>query len=130
MTDPIADMLTRIRNAVNAGNKTIEMPASKLKFEIAKVLKNLGYVEDVVLVKKKDKKDRLEISLKSTDDAFAITGIKRVSKPGQRVYASYNKIPRVKGGYGNVIISTSKGLMTGSEAHKNKLGGELLCEIW
>jgi len=130
MTDPIADMLTRIRNAIRAGHSSVEFPASKIKYEIAKILKNSGYAEKVVLVQKKNKKDRIEIDLKFDEKVPVIRDLKRVSKPGQRVYVNHDKIQKVVGGYGIVIISTSKGLMTGKEARKNKMGGEILCEIW
>lgn len=130
MTDPIADMLTRIRNAIRAGHSTVEFPASKIKYEIAKILKNSGYAEKVVLVQKKNKKDRIEMELKFDNKVAAIRDLKRVSKPGQRVYANHDKIQKVVGGFGIVIISTSKGLMTGKDARKNKIGGEILCEIW
>ncbi len=130
MTDPIADMLTRIRNAIRAGHSTVEFPASKIKYEIAKILKNSGYAEKVVLVQKKNKKDRIEMELKFDNKVAAIRDLKRVSKPGQRVYVNHDKIQKVVGGFGIVIISTSKGLMTGKEARKNKIGGEVLCQVW
>lgn len=130
MTDPIADMLTRIRNAIRAGHSTVEFPASKIKYEIAKILKNSGYAEKVVLVQKKNKKDRIEMELKFDNKVAAIRDLKRVSKPGQRVYVNHDKIQKVVGGFGIVIISTSKGLMTGKDARKNKIGGEILCEVW
>lgn len=130
MTDPIADMLTRIRNAIRAGHSTVEFPASKIKYEIAKILKNSGYAEKVVLVQKKNKKDRIEMELKFDNKIAAIRDLKRVSKPGQRVYVNHDKIQKVVGGFGIVIISTSKGLMTGKEARKNKIGGEVLCQVW
>ncbi|HEY4494858.1 MAG TPA: 30S ribosomal protein S8 [Candidatus Paceibacterota bacterium] len=126
MTDPISDMLTRIRNAQKAEHKSVIMPLSKIKLEIAKILKKEGYIEEL---KKSDKKGSkyLEIDLKYP---AAINEIKRVSKPGQRFYVKADKIKQVKSGYGISIISTSKGLMTGKEAKKAGLGGETLLEIW
>jgi len=126
MVDPISDMLTRIRNAQKAEHKSVIMPLSKIKLEIAKILKKEGYIEEL---KKSDKKEKklLEIDLKYP---VAINEIKRISKPGQRVYIKADKIKPVKNGYGISIISTPKGLMTGKEAKKAGLGGEALLEIW
>ena len=126
MVDPISDMLTRIRNAQKAEHKSVIMPLSKIKLEIAKILKKEGYIEEL---KKSDKKEKklLEIDLKYP---VAINEIKRISKPGQRVYIKADKIKPVKNGYGISIISTPKGLMTGKEAKKAGLGGEVLLEVW
>ena len=126
MVDPISDMLTRIRNAQKAEHKSVIMPLSKIKLEIAKILKKEGYIEEL---KKSDKKEKklLEIDLKYP---VAINEIKRISKPGQRVYIKADKIKPVKNGYGISIISTPKGLMTGKEARKASLGGEVLLEVW
>ena len=126
MVDPISDMLTRIRNAQKAEHKSVIMPLSKIKLEIAKILKKEGYIEEL---KKSDKKEKklLEIDLKYP---VAINEIKRISKPGQRVYIKADKIKPVKNGYGISIISTPKGLMTGKEAKKAGLGGEALLDIW
>ena len=124
--DPISDMLTRIRNAQKAEHKSVIMPLSKIKLEIAKILKKEGYIEDFKKSEKKGKKS-LEIDLKYPP---AINEIKRISKPGQRFYVKADKIKQVKSGYGISIISTSKGLMTGKEAKKAGLGGETLLEIW
>src|SRR3989338_2052480 len=124
MTDPISDMLTRIRNAQKAEHKSVIMPLSKIKLEIAKILKKEGYIENLSA---KSGKKMLEINLKYP---AAINEIKRVSKPGQRFYVKADKIKQVKSGYGISIISTSKGLMTGKEAKKAGLGGETLLEIW
>ena len=124
--DPISDMLTRIRNAQKAEHKSVIMPLSKIKLEIAKILKKEGYIEEL---KKSDKKGSkyLEIDLKYP---AAINEIKRISRPGQRFYIKADKIKQVKSGYGCSIISTSKGLMTNKEAKKSGLGGEALLEIW
>lgn len=129
MTDPVSDMLTRIRNAQKADFSLVEIPFSNLKYEIAKILVKKGFVEKV---EKKGRKARkfIEIALKYQEGAPAISGLKRISKPGQRIYLDSKKIKKVKGGYGIAIISTSKGLMTNKEARKNKLGGEVLCEVW
>lgn len=126
MTDPISDMLTRIRNAGKAGHKTVDIPLSKLKLEIAKVLKKEGYIGDFKKLGKGSKKF-IEINLKYP----AVIGtIKRISKPGQRIYLKASEIPYVRNGYGISVISTPKGLMTGKEARKARLGGEVLLEIW
>lgn len=127
--DPIADMLTSIRNALAVQIPTVEIPFSQLKFEIAKILKRTGFVEKVEK-KKRGKRMVIEITLKYIDKMPAISGLKRISKPGQRIYLKSKEIKPVKGGYGIAIISTSKGLMTDKEARREKIGGEVLCEIW
>ena len=127
--DTIADMLNRIKNAQTVSRTTVEIPFSNLKYEIAQILQKEGFIEKAEKKGKKTKRT-IEITLKYKDKNPAILGIKRISKPGQRIYLDYRKINRVKGGYGRAIISTSKGLFTDKEAKKNKLGGEVLCEIW
>jgi small subunit ribosomal protein S8 len=129
MTDPASDMLIAIKNAQAALKETVEIPFSNLKYEIAKILEKNGFIAKV---EKKGKKTKriIEITLKYQDKTPAISGLKRISKPGQRIYLPYRKIKRVKGGYGIAIISTSKGLMADKEARKQKLGGEVICEIW
>lgn len=132
MTDPIADMLTRIRNAALARHDRTEMPASKLKAAIAEILKSEGYIVDV---RPSDEEasphKRLTITLKyGRDRQSAIDGIRRVSRPGRRVYVRHDRIPKVYSGLGIAILSTSHGLMSDREARKHKLGGELLCEVW
>lgn len=129
MTDPITDMLNRIRNAQAVLKPTVSMPFSNLKYEITKILEKKGFIEGA---KKKGRKARkfIEIILKYEDKTPAISGLKRISKTGQRIYLSAKKIKSVKSGYGIAIISTSKGLMADKEARKQKLGGEVLCEIW
>ena len=124
--DPISDMLTRIRNAQKAGLKTVDIPLSNLIFEIAKILKAEIYFEDFKKLGRGNEKI-LEIALKYPE---AIHEIKRISKPGQRIYAGTSEIKTVKNGYGILVISTSKGLMTNKEARKANLGGEVLLEIW
>jgi len=129
MTDPIADMLTRIRNASRAGNPTVEMPHSKLKTEIARVLKQEGYIAEF----NSDQKDAtrlLRLQLKSLGKQRAITGLRRISKPGVRRYVKASELPRVLGGMGVAVVSTPRGVMTGREAKKAGVGGEVLCYVW
>ncbi len=129
MTDPIADMLTRIRNAQRAGHSNVSMPSSNFKLAIAKILKREGYISDIIQ-HKSGAKITLEIVLKKVGDAYAISGMRRVSKPGQRIYVKKDKIPKVLNGAGIAIISTSCGIMTDVEARKKGLGGEVICEVW
>ena len=126
MTDPIADMLTRIRNANQNRSKEVAMPTSKIKLDIATILKDEGFIEEF-----KVDKNILTLTLKyGQGKERVITGLKRISKPGLRVYAKNDEIPKVLNGLGIAIISTSKGLMTDKEARKNNLGGEVLAYIW
>lgn len=130
VTDPIADMLTRIRNANQMRYKEVAMPSSKLKREIAKILKNEGFIQSYK-VEKGDVQDNLILTLKyGQKKERVITGLKRISKPGLRVYAKADEIPTVLNGLGIAIVSTSRGLMTNKEAHKERLGGEVLAFIW
>ena len=130
MTDPIADMLTRIRNANQMRYKEVEVPASKIKIEIAKILKEEGYVSDYKITKG-DVQDSIVLGLKyGNRKERVITGLKRISKPGLRVYAKTNEIPRVLNGLGIAIVSTSEGIMTGKDAKAKSLGGEVLAYIW
>ena len=132
MTDPIADMLTRIRNANTAKHDTVKMPSSKLKESLAKILAREGYI-GAVTVKANDGKpgSTLEITLKYSDSRVrTISGIQRVSKPGLRVYKPADNLPRVLGGLGVAVLSTSQGLLTDREAHKRRVGGEVLCYVW
>lgn len=130
VTDPIADMLTRIRNANQMRYKEVEVPASKIKLEIARILKEEGFIVDYK-VKKNNIQDILVLFLKYGDKKErVITGLKRISKPGLRVYAKAEEIPTVLSGLGIAIISTSKGMMTDKDARKNSLGGEVLAYIW
>ena len=128
-TDPIADMLTRIRNAIMAEKKTVIVPSSKIKNEIAKVLKKEGYIINYT-VSGSDLTQQIEVELKYKDRVNAIEGIKRISTPGKREYAPVNDIPPVMGGYGVAVLSTSKGLLTDKEAKENKVGGEILFHVW
>ena len=130
MTDPVADMLTRIRNANVAYTEQLEMPASKLKAAIADILKQEGYIRDY-LVEPTKPQATLKLALKYTRERErSLSGIRRVSKPGLRVYAKREEIPRVLGGLGIAIISTSSGLMTDREARKRGVGGEVLAYVW
>ena len=129
VTDPIADMLTRIRNANTMRYKEVEIPSSKVKVEIAKILKNEGFINDYK-IKKNNVQDIIVLSLKYNNKERVITGLKRISKPGLRVYAKSREIPRVLNGLGIAIISTSKGIMTGKDAKAANLGGEVLAYIW
>ena len=130
VTDPIADMLTRIRNANAMRYKEVEVPSSKVKVEIAKILKEEGFINDYK-IKKNNVQDIIALSLKYGDNKErVITGLKRISKPGLRVYAKSEEIPRVLNGLGIAIVSTSKGIMTGKDAKASNLGGEVLAYIW
>ena len=130
VTDPIADMLTRIRNANQMRYKEVEVPASKTKIEIAKILKEEGFIADYKINKTKPQ-DILVLTLKYGEKKErVITGLKRISKPGLRVYVKAEELPRVLNGLGIAIISTSKGIMTDKNARKNSLGGEVLAYIW
>ena len=129
MTDPIADMLTRIRNAVQARHETVEIPANKEKKEIAKILKNEGFITDYST--EGDVKKTITITLKyGPNNEKVISGLKRISKPGLRVYAKADELPRVLNGLGIAIVSTSNGVVTDKVARKNNTGGEVLAYIW
>ena len=129
MTDPIADMLTRIRNAITAKKETVEIPASNEKKAIAEILLNEGWVKDVKVVED-GYNGKIVVTLKYNEKKSVISGLRRVSKPGLRTYASVENMPRVLGGFGTVILSTNKGIMTGKKAKAANVGGEVLCEIW
>lgn len=129
MTDPVADMLTRIRNGLKAGHKTVTMPSSNFKTAIAAILKEEGYIKDCK-VKKQGKFDFIDVSLKYYEDKPVITNLKRESRPGRRLYVDSDNIPRVLNGLGVAILSTSKGVVTGKKAKELKLGGEYICSIY
>ncbi len=130
MTDPIADFLTRIRNASRAKHARVDIPASRIKGEIAKILREQGYVRDVKFVED-GKQGLLRIYLKYNDDTGpVIEGLQRISKPGRRIYSTKGEIPRVLGGYGLVVLSTSQGILSGNEARQRGVGGEVLCQVW
>ncbi len=131
MTDPIADLLTRIRNGIMSRKEHVQMPASRLKQNIAEIMKDEGFISDFRRVEGSKIKPQLQIDLKWTHDhRCAIVGLRRVSKPGQRTYVGKEDIPRVRGGQGIAILTTSKGVMTDRIARKNAVGGEVLCEVW
>ncbi|AEH45339.1 ribosomal protein S8 [Thermodesulfatator indicus DSM 15286] len=130
MTDPIADMLARIRNACQVHHKTVEVPASKMKLAIAKILKEEGYIEDFRFIPE-GPQGKIEITLKYDEQKRpVIAGMKKVSKPGRRIYVKKEDLPQVLGGFGIAIISTSQGIMTDKEARKRGIGGEVICEVW
>jgi small subunit ribosomal protein S8 len=129
MTDPIADMLTRIRNANQMKHEKVDIPASKLKKEVLELLKKEGYIGSVQVVNNKPQ-DILRVTLKYMQNERVVKGLKRISKPGLRVYAKNNEIPKVLNGLGIAVISTSQGVMTDRDARKLKVGGEILAYIW
>jgi small subunit ribosomal protein S8 len=133
MTDPIADFLTRIRNGIQAAKETVDIPASKLKREMARILDEQGYISgyEVEAPNADHPGEVLRVQLKYTDDRrSAISGLRRVSRPGHRRYVNSKQIPKVQGGLGTAIISTSRGVMTGHDARREKLGGEVVAEVW
>jgi small subunit ribosomal protein S8 len=133
MTDPVADFLTRIRNAITAAHETVDIPSSKLKTEIARILKEQGYIADYELeAPNVDHPGQvLRVRLKYTEDRrSAISGLRRVSRPGQRSYVGHSEIPKVLGGMGTAIVSTSRGVMTGHEARQAGVGGEVVAHVW
>lgn len=129
ISDPISDMLTRLRNANMTGLEEVKMPHSRLRSDIARVLKKEGYIEDFKL-QKDGKKTNIQITLKGQRKTGAVVGLKKISTPGRRRYVGVRDIPRVLGGMGICILSTSSGVMTGQEAKKKNVGGEILCEVW
>ena len=133
MTDPIADFLTRVRNAIHASHETVDIPASKLKSELARILAEQGYIESFSLAPAGEGHagEAIRIRLKYTEDRrSAISGLRRVSRPGRRTYVNARQIPRVLGGMGTSIVSTSHGVMTGHDARAAGVGGEILAQIW
>ena len=129
MTDPIADMLTRIRNAIKSNKESVEVPASNMKKAIAEILLNEGWVKDVKIVED-GYNGKIAITLKYVDKKSVISGLQRVSRPGLRTYSDVENMPRILGGFGTVILSTNKGVMTGKNAKANNVGGEVLCYVW
>ena len=130
MTDPIADMLTRIRNANTVGHETVEIPASKMKKAIAEILKEEGYITDFDVIED-DKQGMIKVTMKyGANKERVISGIKKISKPGLKVYAKANDVPKVLGGLSIAIISTSKGIVSDKEARKLGVGGEVICYVW
>jgi small subunit ribosomal protein S8 len=130
MTDPIADMLTRIRNGLKARFDYVDIPASSIKIDISRILKEEGYINDFKVIEDEIKKV-IKITLKYTPQKESIISeIQRVSKPGRKVYVGKNEVPRIRGGLGIYILSTSKGIMTGIQARRSGIGGELICAVW
>src|SRR5512139_1170323 len=130
LTDPIADMLTRVRNAVMIKSEKVDVPASRMKLEIAKIMKEEGFIRAYKILKDK-KQGILRITLRyAPDNTAVISGLKRISTPGRRVYVGQDTIPKVMGGVGISILSTSKGLMTDKSCRREKVGGEVLCQVW
>ena len=130
MTDPIADMLTRIRNANTVGHETVEIPASKMKKAIAEILKEEGYITDFEMIED-DKQGMIKVTMKyGANKEKVISGIKKISKPGLKVYAKAGEVPKVLGGLGIAIVSTSKGIVSDKEARKLGVGGEVICYVW
>ncbi|MEH3053525.1 MAG: 30S ribosomal protein S8 [Patulibacter minatonensis] len=132
-SDPIADLLTRVRNAIRAAHTTVEIPSSKVKLEIVRILQEQGYIESHELIPANEDRPYglVRISLKyTTDRRSAISGLRRVSRPGRRHYVGATNIPKVFGGMGTAIVSTSRGVMTGHDARKAGVGGEVLAEVW
>jgi small subunit ribosomal protein S8 len=130
MTDPIADMLTRVRNASQAGHKRVDMPVSKLKTEIARILKENHFIQDYKILQSDSSKGVLRLYLRYHEDKPVIRNVERVSRPGRRVYKPAEDMPRVRGGLGIAIVSTSKGMMTDKQARANKVGGEVMALVW
>jgi len=131
MTDPISDMLTRMRNALMSRHARTEMPSSKIKVEIAKILKEEGYIDNFKVLDDHETHRKLVVDLRyGPQGENVVTGLERVSRPGCRVYAGKDELPKVLGGIGLSIVSTSKGVMSGDDARQKRLGGEVLCKIW
>lgn len=129
VTDPIADFLTRVRNASKARQPRVDIPASKMKIQIAEIMKNEKYIHDYTIIED-NKQNIIRIALKYRGGVPAISGLKRVSTPGLRIYKSVDQLPRVLNGLGTAVISTSKGLLTDKEARSKSVGGEVICYIW
>ena len=130
-SDPVADMLTKVRNAAMARHEKVDVPASKLKLEIVKILKTEGYIKNFKKVQDDDGRNVIRVFLKYDDsNAPVIHGMKKISTPGRRVYSGYKDLPRVYNGYGTLIISTSTGVTTGKKASEKMVGGELICTVW
>ena len=129
LTDPIADMLTRVRNANAAKHASVSIPFSRIKESIANILKNEGYIVDYEIKEEGTKKD-IVVTLKFVDGEEVVKGLRRISKPGRRVYSSVDNLPKVLGGLGIAIVSTPKGVLTDKECRKHSVGGEVLCYVW
>lgn len=129
LSDPVADFLGRIRNAISAKHEKVDIPASRMKLEITKILKDEGYIQNFK-VQEDNRQGVIRIFLKYSDGVPVITGLKQISRPGRRIYTPKQKLPKVIGGLGVAIISTSKGIMTSEQSLHNGVGGEVLCEVW
>lgn len=129
VTDPIADLLTRIRNAVKANKRKVDIPNSNMKKGIAQILKDQRFINDFEVIED-NKQGVLRIALKYTNGVSAISGLERISKPGLRIYSASDTLPRVLNGFGICVVSTSKGLLTDKQARRDSLGGEVICKIW
>ncbi len=129
VTDPIADYLCRVRNAISAKHDKVDIPASRVKLELTKILKEEGFIQNFK-VQNDTRQGTIRIFFKYVEGNPVITGLKQVSRPGRRIYVNKDKIPRVIGGLGVSIVSTSKGILTGEQSHKQGVGGEVLCEVW
>ena len=131
VSDPVADMLTKVRNAAMARHEKVDVPLSKLKLEIIKILRNEGYIKNFKRIFGQDGHEYIRVFLKYDEaNRSVIHGLERVSKPGRRVYSGYKELPRVYNGYGTLIVSTSVGVTTGKIAREQQVGGELLCKVW
>ncbi len=129
LTDPIADMLTRVRNAVHIKAEKVDIPISKMKLEIAKILKEEGFIRAYKILKDR-RQGILRVIPKYVDNASVISGLKRISKPGRRVYVGNDEIPKVMGGLGVAILTTSKGVMSDKSCRRDSVGGEIICHVW
>jgi len=130
MTDPISDYLTRVRNALKAAKRAVDIPASKFKKELSELLKQNGYITEYKITETKNNQGMINVRLKYSDGKPVISGLKRISKPGLRRYVGKDEVPKVLNGLGMAVISTSRGLMTDKQARKENIGGEVVCEIW
>ena len=130
-SDPIADMLTKVQNAARAGHEKVDIPTSKMKLEIVKILKTVGYIKNFKKIQDENNHVVIRIFLKYDDaNKAVIHGMKKISTPGRRVYSGYKELPRVYNGYGTLIVSTSSGVTTGKKASEKMVGGELICQVW
>jgi small subunit ribosomal protein S8 len=129
LSDPVADYLARVRNAISAKHDKVDIPASRVKVEITRILKEEGFIQNYKIQEDKVQ-GTIRVFLKYSDGSPVITGLKQVSKPGRRIYAHKDKVPKVVGGLGISIISTSRGIMTGDQSHRVGVGGEVLCQVW
>jgi small subunit ribosomal protein S8 len=130
LSDPIADYLSRIRNAISAKHDKVDIPSSKVKLEMTRILKEEGYIQNYKFQEEEKRQGTIRVFLKYSEGSPVITGLKQVSKPGRRIYAHKDKVPKVVGGLGICIVSTSRGIMTGDQSQKTGVGGEVLCQVW